>query len=197
MFILKDIVYTCTGMKLKACFNKVARHAQWMFDFVSMALKRFPFLDQSSFNVALKSIIQHKNWSWYTGLQSSIFPKWLNTISWNDKDILLVNQVIWMQSVALNFDSLNSYFGWVLKLYNTFVRSIGSCFDFCIGGGHFYKDPWEWHTFSQYFDFLSIPKGWLASIYLVYKICSPVLQIERLFSDLWLNLFTCTFIIGF
>lgn len=61
MFILKDIVYTCTGMKLKACFNKVARQAQWMFDFVSMVLKRFPFLDQSSFNVALKSIIQHKN----------------------------------------------------------------------------------------------------------------------------------------
>lgn len=124
MFILKDIVYTCTGMKLKACFNRVARQAQWMFDFVSMVLKRFPFLDQSSFNVALKSIIQHKNWSWYTGLQSSIFPKWLNTISWNDKDILLVNQVIWMQSVALNFDSLNSDFGWVLKLYNTFFRSL-------------------------------------------------------------------------
>lgn len=61
MFILKDIVYTCTGMKLKACFNKVARQAQWMFDIVSMVLKRFPFLDQSSFNVALKSIIQHKN----------------------------------------------------------------------------------------------------------------------------------------
>lgn len=96
--------------------------------FVSMVLKRFPFLDQSSFNVALKSIIQHNNWSWYIGLQSSIFPKWLNTISWNDEDILLVNQVIWMQSVALNFDSLNSnlheYSSCIINLLDLLVHAL-------------------------------------------------------------------------
>lgn len=104
----------------------------------SMVLKLFPFFWTKAALMLLWRVYITKLIIWYIGLQSSIFPKRLNTISWNDKEILLLNQMIWIPSAALNLDSLNSYFEWVLnKLYNTCVRSIGSCFDFCIGGGYF------------------------------------------------------------
>lgn len=139
MFILKDTVYTCTGMKLnamlqqscKTCSVEVWFCFQWF-------LNCFLFFWTKAALMLLWRVYITKLIIWYIGLQSSIFPKRLNTISWNDKEILLLNQMIWIPSAALNLDSLNSYFEWVLnKLYNTYVRSIGSCFDFCIGGGYF------------------------------------------------------------
>lgn len=58
MFILKDIVYTCTDKHASTKLQDMLSGGLILF---SMVLKLFSFfLDQSSFNVALKSI-HHKN----------------------------------------------------------------------------------------------------------------------------------------